>query len=177
MDDIPLNALWTVCNTCFGCGKDNELGLQISVFRDPTHPDRIIGNFQPKEYMTGFSGILHGGVIFTALDCMATWSGMILRPRRALWVLRSVTLKYHRPAMQVDPVSLTSHIEAVQQPGDDMSPIEVRGEARNPGGELLVEGTFKCVPISLEKFTAATGITDRTSAWARWVEHGPQARA
>lgn len=169
--EAPLNATWTECNTCFGCGKDNELGLQISVFRQADPAAGIRGEFVPKPYMGGFPGILHGGIIYTALDCMATWAGMVLRPKRALWVLRSSQMKYHRPAMTGNKVLLAATIE-VERPEDDMSPILVTATARDPDGQLLVEGLFKPVPITLEKFAAATGITDRSSGWCQWVEKG-----
>lgn len=171
MERIPLNAVWTRGNTCFGCGKDNPQGLQISVFRDPQNPNGIVGEFQPQAYMTGFPSILHGGIIYSALDCMASWCGMVLRPTRAIWVLRSSSMKYHRPAMLRNKVSLVATLE-VEKEGDDMSPITVQTAAYDPDGQLLVEGLFKPVPITLEKFTAITGITDRSSAWACWVENG-----
>lgn len=171
MDEVPLNAVWTAGNTCFGCGKSNAQGLQISVFRDPENAKRIVGDFTPKDYMGGFPGILHGGIIYSALDCMASWCGMILRPKRAIWVLRSSSMKYHRPAMLGNRVLLSATIE-VEDEANESSPIQVQGQARDPDGQLLVEGLFKSVPISLEKFAAATGITDRSSAWAQWVENG-----
>lgn len=171
MDEMPVNAVWTAGNTCFGCGKSNPLGLQISVFRDPQSSMRIVGDFMPKEYMGGFPGILHGGIIYTALDCMASWAGMILRPKRAIWVLRSAEVTYRRPAMLGDRVLLSASME-VEEEGNDASPIRVRGQAKHPDGHLLVEGLYKSVPITLEKFAAATGITDRSSAWCQWVENG-----
>lgn len=75
-------------NVCFGCGPENANGLGVSIFRDPGDPKRILGEFRPREHMIGFPGITHGGAIYTALDCMATWSGMVLRKTKALWVLR-----------------------------------------------------------------------------------------
>jgi len=157
-------------NACFGCGPENPDGLRIRVFRDPESPDRLRGEFDPRAHMTGFPGITHGGALYTALDCMATWSGMVLRETRAMWLLRSATMTYHRPALQGRSISLTAMIE---EEAGEWQAIRVRGEARNADGELLAEGVFKVVPVPLEKFRALTGVTDLPNGWARWLVDGP----
>ena len=150
-------------NNCFGCGQENTHGLGITIHRDPRDPKRILGKFVPRDHMIGFPGITHGGVLYTALDCMASWSGMVLRNSRALWVLRSASMKYHRPALQGQPLSLSASIEAG---GDDpWKAIEVKVEARDAKGELLTEGQFKCIPIPPEKFKAMTGMKELPEHW------------
>lgn len=61
-------------NHCFGCGHENANGLKIEVSRDPENENRVIVTFQPENHMIGFPGMTHGGVIYTALDCLASWS-------------------------------------------------------------------------------------------------------
>ena len=153
-------------NACFGCGQENPNGLRVAIFRDPENPKRLLGEFNPQTYMIGFPGIAHGGAIYTALDCMATWSGMVLRKTKAMWILRSATLKYHRPAIQDHPISLSAIIE---KEGDLWEAIEVRAEARNSQGELLAEGNFKVIPVSPDKFKALIGITTLPEGWANWL--------
>ncbi len=154
-------------NDCFGCGQENPQGLHISIFRDPKDSTRILGKFSPQDHMIGFPGITHGGVIYTALDCMASWSGMVLRNSKALWVLRSATMKYHRPALQGKPLSLSATIEG----GDDdpWKAIEVRTEARDSKGELLAEGAFKVIPVPPEKFKTMTGMKELPKNWQRFL--------
>lgn len=156
-------------NACFGCGQENANGLRVAIFRDPENPKRILGEFDPQHYMTGFPGITHGGAIYTALDCMATWSGMVLRKTKAMWILRSATMKYHRPAFQGKPISLSAVIE---NEGDQWEAIEVRAEARDSQGDLLAEGSFKVIPVSPEKFKAMIGIDKLPEGWARWLGDG-----
>jgi acyl-CoA thioesterase FadM len=153
-------------NDCFGCGQDNAHGLHISIFRDPKDTQRIVGEFAPRPDMIGFPGITHGGVLYTALDCMASWSGMVLRNSKALWVLRSAAMKYHRPALQGKPLTLSAAIEG----GDDdpWRAIEVKAEARDAEGELLTEGTFKVIPIPPEKFKTMTGMKELPENWKRF---------
>ena len=156
-------------NTCFGCGHENSNGLGIKVFRDPANSKRILGEFSPRDYMIGFPGITHGGAVYTALDCMATWSGMLLRATKAIWILRSATMKYHRPAFQGSPISLSAVIE---DEGDEMAAIQVRAEARDSAGQLLAEGSFKVIPLSSEKFKSMIGIDELPKNWADWLGDG-----
>lgn len=157
-------------NDCFGCGQENAQGLRISIFRDPKDSKRILGEFAPRPDMIGFPGITHGGVLYAALDCMASWSGMALRNSKALWVLRSATMKYHRPALQGMPLSLSAAIEG----GDDdpWKAIEVKAEARDSKGELLAEGAFKVIPVPPGKFKTMTGMQELPENWKRLLAGG-----
>jgi len=167
MNDAPLNAEVLPGNACFGCGPENPLGLRIAVFRDSQEPKRIRGRFDPKDHMIGFPGITHGGAIYTALDCMATWSGMLLRGTKALWVLRSAAMTYHRPAFQGSPIALSATLE--DEPDDGWAAIVVRAEAHDAEGRLLAEGRFKVIPVPPEKFRAMTGIAELPETWRRWL--------
>lgn len=51
---------------CWGCGKNNEHGLQI---KSCWIGDEAICIWQPKHYHLAFSGILNGGIIATVMDC------------------------------------------------------------------------------------------------------------
>ena len=153
-------------NACFGCGQENERGLGITVRRDPADPKRILGEFRPQDHMIGFPGVTHGGAIYTALDCMATWSGMLLRKTRAIWILRSATMKYHRPAFQGKVLSLSATIESEGGPWDA---IEVRAEARDAQQNLLAEGTFKVIPLPPDRFKTMLGIEQLPEGWNRWL--------
>ncbi len=153
-------------NPCFGCGQENANGLRISVFKDAEFPDRLFGTLDPNPHLSGFPGIFHGGAIYTALDCMATWSGMILRGTKALWVLRSATMKYHRPALATSPLSLTT---TIANDGGPWDAIDVRGEARDSDGNLLAEGSFKAIPVPPETFRERTGTKTFPPGWAEWL--------
>ena len=92
-------------NVCFGCGEANSHGLQVSIRRNPTAPQRLLGEFRPGPEIVGLPGVTHGGAIYTAMDCMATWSGMVLKRTKAMWVLRAAATTYHRPAVEGAPIS------------------------------------------------------------------------
>ncbi|MCB9377397.1 MAG: PaaI family thioesterase [Holophagales bacterium] len=153
-------------NVCFGCGLGNSAGLGVEVFRDPEHPGRLLGRFEARPEQAGFPGITHGGALYTALDCMATWSGMLLGGTRALWVLRSASMRYLRPALAGRPLDLAAEIEKA---GGPWEPIGVRCEARDADGVLLARGSFDVVPLPPEKFLAITGLSELPEGWARWL--------
>jgi acyl-coenzyme A thioesterase PaaI-like protein len=50
---------------CFGCGQANLFGLQLEVSRDG---DRVSGRFFAKQDHQGPPGVVHGGIVTTALD-------------------------------------------------------------------------------------------------------------
>jgi acyl-coenzyme A thioesterase PaaI-like protein len=154
-------------NVCFGCGEANTHGLHVSIYRDPDVPDLLFGEFRPGPEFVGLPGITHGGTIYTAMDCMATWSGMVLKRTKAMWVLRSATTRYHRPAFQADAVSLSASIE---EEAGDWDAIEVRVEARNPEADLLVEGRFKVIPIPPERFKGLVRTDELPDGWNDWLD-------
>ena len=54
-------------NRCFGCGKENPLGLKIAFTLD-REKKAIKGEFTPGPEHQGYQGITHGGIIATLLD-------------------------------------------------------------------------------------------------------------
>lgn len=164
--DSALEELILAGNACFGCGEANGQGLHVSMYRDPGAPGVLRGEFRPGPSIVGIPGVTHGGAIYTAMDCMATWSGMVLKGTKAMWVLRSAATTYHRPGVEGDPVSLSSSIE---EEGGEWDAIKVRVEARNSEDQLLVEGTFKVIPLPPERFKAIVGIDELPDGWADWL--------
>ncbi|UCC19010.1 MAG: PaaI family thioesterase, partial [Promethearchaeota archaeon] len=51
---------------CFGCGRNNENGLQIKSYWED---NESICKWTPKKYYTAGMGILCGGILSTVLDC------------------------------------------------------------------------------------------------------------
>jgi acyl-coenzyme A thioesterase PaaI-like protein len=153
---------------CFGCGMANHHGLQIEILRDSDDSDQLLATLQPGDHMTGFPGITHGGVIYTAMDCLAAWVPRILRSdTKAVWITRSATVKYHKAAKQGETLSLAGRIASG---GGQWQPAEVHTEVRNPTGELLTEGTFKVVPLTAERFKEVAGIREIPESWRQMVE-------
>lgn len=143
-------------NQCFGCGHSNHQGLKIEICRDEQNPNQLKATFNPADYLIGFPGITHGGAIYTALDCLAAWVPTALRREtKAIWILRHATMTYHRPALQGQELLLTGFIQEEGKPGES---IVVQTQAHNAKGDLLAEGTFKVIPLPVEKFKKVSGL-------------------
>lgn len=160
-----INRYFLPGNDCFGCGHENEHGLQITVFRDHKHQDHLLGHFKPKAHMVGFPGITHGGAIYTALDCLASWAPTILKPEmKAAWMLRSAEIKYLRPS---HPGSVLTLRALMPKTTKTWRPLVVQTTAHNEAGDLLIKGNFKVVPLPPEKLKAIAGLDELPENWRR----------
>lgn len=155
-------------NNCFGCGHENEHGLRIEVFRNGNEA-QLIGHFKPKAHMIGFPGITHGGAVYTAMDCLASWAPTILIPEiKAAWILRSAEMKYLRPAHAALPLTLFASIPKTAK---TWKPIVVQTTVHNEKGILFVKGSFKVVPLSPEKLKQVAGIDRLPKNWQDLLGH------
>lgn len=58
-------------NQCFVCGPDNPLGLRLAFRMDG---DVCRAEFTPGPFHCGYDRLVHGGIVFSALDdVMANW--------------------------------------------------------------------------------------------------------
>lgn len=58
-------------NQCFVCGSDNPLGLRLSFRMDG---EACRARFTPGSFHCGFDNLVHGGILYSALDdVMANW--------------------------------------------------------------------------------------------------------
>lgn len=88
---------------CFGCGVDNDLGLQLSGFRRTGQV--VQADWRARPDYRGFGGMLHGGVVTTALDEIMAWTAMLVEGVAV--VTGTLDLRFRRPA----PVATTYLVE------------------------------------------------------------------
>ncbi|MEE4256113.1 MAG: PaaI family thioesterase [Bacteroidales bacterium] len=55
---------------CFGCAPSNEFGLQMEFYDEG---EETVCEWQPKQHFQGYGNILHGGIISTMMDEIASW--------------------------------------------------------------------------------------------------------
>ncbi len=154
-------------NECFGCGHDNEHGLQIEIRRSPEGAAALVGKLTPKPHMAGFPGIVHGGAIYAALDCLAAWTATMARPEKAIWILKSASVRYLRPTLVGGDVTLSG--EVIDEAGE-MEPVSVKTEARDEAGKRLVEAKFTVVPLPREKFLRVSGLESIPDNWVQFMD-------
>ena len=66
-----MNDLRNEANNCFVCGPSNPIGLNLT-FR--IEDNVCLSEFTPLDIHCGYSGVTHGGLIFSVLDdVMANW--------------------------------------------------------------------------------------------------------
>lgn len=158
-------------NTCFGCGFENPYGLKVAITRDGDRTDQLIGTLDPPAHSIGFPGLTHGGVLYTALDCIAAWVPTVLRREtKAVWILRGAEVKYLKAAPQGERLALKATIIEEAGPWDAM---RVAAEARNSAGEVVAEGVFKVIPLAAERFKAVAHVKTLPEGWQHLLEVGP----
>ena len=78
-------------NNCFVCGPDNPIGLRI---RFRLEGELCVGEFTPGNNHMGYNDVVHGGVIYSAMDdVMANW--LFLKGVRAYTARCSI--RYRHP--------------------------------------------------------------------------------
>jgi hypothetical protein len=153
-------------NTCFGCGPDNPDGLRIRIFRDPGSASRLVGTYRPRATQTGFPQIVHGGLQFTALDCMAAWTVLVLRqPGKMMPITRSATTRFLTPACLGAELALSS--EVIREAATPRDPLLIRGAIRDAAGAVLTEIDFEYVLLPQERFLKAVGLAAMPDSYRR----------
>lgn len=92
---------------CFGCGLDNPMGLQIDDFS--VDGDEVTATFTPRQDHRGFEGVLHGGIVATALDEMLAWTAILLE--HVMVVTAKLELRYRNPAPVSTPYRLRGRLD------------------------------------------------------------------
>ena len=78
---------------CFGCGKENECGLQLDV---DYGEGRARANVVFKEHHQGWKDIVHGGIIAAALDEVMAYA---LGSKGVLGVTASLEVRFRKPVV------------------------------------------------------------------------------
>lgn len=162
-------------NRCFGCGHDNPDGLHIHVWRDPDVADRLLGQWEPRSTHTGFPEIAHGGLQFTALDCMAGWAMFTLRaPPNCLPLTVKATVRYARAALGGAPLRLTAEI--AREAAGPKDPVAIRTAVLGADGAPLTEAEFEYVAVPADKFVKLVGLTELPEHHRAWVANPDRGR-
>ena len=81
-------------NRCFGCGTDNPIGLGLDDF--VREGSIVRAQFSPRSDFNGFSTVLHGGIVATALDEIMAWAAILVE--ETMVVTGTLDLRFRKPA-------------------------------------------------------------------------------
>jgi len=108
---------------------------------------------------------VHGGLQFTALDCMAAWAVLILRPPGKLMPLtKSATTRYLAPATLGTELALSAEVIGEAAPRE---PLLIRCAIRDPASVVLTEVDFEYVLLPQERFMKAVGLEAMPDSYRR----------
>ena len=92
---------------CFGCGADNQHGLQIKSVEEG---DELTARWKPQSHHNAYPGYLNGGIASTLIDCHSAWTASVAECRErgidlgsapdafpSLWT-RVMTIEFLKPA-------------------------------------------------------------------------------
>jgi acyl-coenzyme A thioesterase PaaI-like protein len=115
---------------CFACGQKNPIGLKLA-FR--FEGEDYVTDFEVRPEYQGWAGLVHGGLLATALDeAMA----------RLLWekdlnaITGRLTVRYHKPLTIGEAVQIRARIAKRRSPM-----IETTAEAVMADGSFAAEAT------------------------------------
>ena len=142
MSDEYIQDQWPEEGTfCWGCGKNNEQGLQLKSYWEG---DEAVAVWKPKDHHMAFPGILNGGIIATLIDCHGTGSANAAAHKAAgdldqhfMYVTGSISVKYLRPTPLNHPVTLRAKIIEIGEDKIKVSCDLYSGDVMCATGEVL----------------------------------------
>lgn len=113
---------------CFGCGKDNPIGLKLKPRQEG---DEARCEFVAQEHHQGWPGMVHGGVINTMLDEVMAYAALYHG-------LHCATARMEVRFREGAPVGHKLHISA-RVAEVHAKTVEVEGRLTDSDGTLLAE--------------------------------------
>ena len=118
---------------CFVCGLENDFGLHLSFYFD--EQNRVISETQFDARYQGYPGVVHGGIVATALDETLARAVMYEDPNRFMFTGR-LTTRYRKPVPVERPVRLVGEVLK-----DRGRMAECAAKLYGPDGDLLATGS------------------------------------
>ena len=123
MGEKAIQDQWSKYGTmCWGCGRNNEHGLQIKSYWDG---EETVATWHPQPYHLAFPGALNGGIIAALIDCHSTNTANAAANKaegRELssetvkaYVTGSFYVKYLKPAPIDEPDILRARVKEIKE--------------------------------------------------------------
>jgi uncharacterized protein (TIGR00369 family) len=126
---------------CFGCGRQNPIGLKLTFFEDGEY---VSAPWTPLREHQGYQGIVHGGLISTVLDEVMSWAIYT----RKLWaVTGSINVRFRKPVNVGEPLTARAWVASVTG-----RKVDVRAQlVRDSDGQVLAEGSALFIRVPEEQ--------------------------
>ena len=137
---------------CFVCGKENRHGLRLRFFADQ---HSVRGIFRPRDFLCGYPGIVHGGILASVADEVMWWAASWKRASSCVTV--ELNVKYLKPAPTDGEFELTARVK-----NEKKRIVEVEGEVRDKGGQIYAAAWGKYLIFTGEKNRETIPLLDFT---------------
>jgi len=117
---------------CFGCGPANPQGLRMQFY---TNGETVASWITVPPHLCGWSNLVHGGILFTALDEIMG-RAMIYRLGRFI-LTKSITIEYRKPV----PIGREFKVEGRILEVRSEREAAAEGVITNPEGEICTRAT------------------------------------
>ena len=115
-------------NFCFACGEDNPRSLGM---RFEMEGDHAVAQFTVSDYLQGFLGQAHGGIVATLLDEAMGWAAR----GSGDWAMTAkFSMRFRAKVPVGEPLTISSWVTR-----DRGRFLELRAEVRLQEGKLLAE--------------------------------------
>ncbi len=117
---------------CFVCGDKNPVGLAVRFYEKK---GGAAAEFAPKEFLEGYKGLLHGGILSSLLDEVMIKAVLA---KGVYCVTAELFVRYKKPVPVSGRLSLYGRIEK-----ENGRIYTTRGWAKNQKGEAVAEAEGK----------------------------------
>jgi len=137
---IPLNAGNMEYNMCFGCGRDNPIGLKLDFKWDGKTAS---AEFTPGELHQGWSGFAHGGIITCLIDEAMAYAAFFSGVRS---ITARMQVRLRRLVQVGEPLIITSSITKMTK-----RLVEAEAAISLKDGTPVAEGRSTQFIVSIDK--------------------------
>jgi acyl-coenzyme A thioesterase PaaI-like protein len=142
MSREAIQELWPHEGTfCYGCGKNNEHGLQLKSFWEN---EETVATWKPMDHHMAFRGILNGGIIATIIDCHGTGTANahVHKSKGSddshfIYVTSGLSVRFLRPTPIDKPVTLRARVKDISGRKITVTCSLYSGETKCATGEVV----------------------------------------
>lgn len=129
---------------CFGCSPNNDKGLQMNFVEDG---DYLTCEWEPRGFLAGYNGILHGGIQATLMDEIASWFVQVKFKTAGVTSNMNLRLRKTVPSDK-GALKLKAWLKEVRR-----NLVDVNVELVNPDGTTGANGivTYYTFPLEVAK--------------------------